>query len=144
MIKRNNPSDIVTTLKERDYAKAVFYPPITGRADSHTDFPKMRLDDQYYQRAYLLCRGKGNSEERCRNIPIDTAITPQNPAESLFEKEAVDAIECMTEFGDVEKCYHYTDAFHQKLNNRTPEPANIVGKVMNIVHLFARDLTDWC
>ena len=31
-----------------------------------------------------------------------------------FQKEMVDAIECMSEYGDVGKCNHYLEAFYKK------------------------------
>eukprot|EP00916_Digyalum_oweni_P002349 GHVL01004303.1.p1 GENE.GHVL01004303.1~~GHVL01004303.1.p1 ORF type:complete len:140 (+),score=11.35 GHVL01004303.1:41-460(+) len=113
----------VKTLKSSELIAAVFQPPTTGRKDSFADFGKMRLDDDYYHRAHALCKATTGSEFICRqDIPVDSCITPQNPTESVFAKELVDSIECMTQHLDSSKCYHFTSSLHKKLNWEDPKP----------------------
>merc|ERR1711964_116926 len=94
----------------------------------------MKFDDQHYHRAYHMCMGRGGTEEQCRNIPVDTHITPQNPLPTAFPKETLDAIECMSEHGDASKCYHYTEYFHKRVNYEAPEP----GKFAKVSALASR------
>jgi len=80
----------------------------------------MKFDDLHFKRAYNLCIGRGGSHEQCKNIPMDSHITPQNPMPTVFKAETFNAIECMTEHGDQEKCYHYTEYLHKKATFTDP------------------------
>eukprot|EP01067_Filipodium_phascolosomae_P006366 Filipodium_phascolosomae@DN4628_c0_g1_i1.p1 len=103
------------TLEPKDYSKALFMPAHTARKDSAHAINSMRLDANYYHKCYDVCRGRGFTEKQCRSrhVPIDSAITPQNPAEALFEKDVINAISCMVEHGSVKKCQHFTEKLYE-------------------------------
>merc|ERR1712194_442407 len=52
----------------------------------------------------------------------DMHVTPQNPAPAVFKKETVDAIECMSDYGDLQKCNHFMETFHKKANSGSNVP----------------------
>merc|ERR1719230_203365 len=102
------------------FPQLLFNPPATASAAEQEQLGNMKFDSDHWRRAFHLCMGRGGTVEQCKKIPMDTHITPQNPLPYVFKKEVVDAIECMTEHGDHEKCYHYTEYFSKTLLHQDP------------------------
>merc|ERR1712008_55099 len=95
--------------------------------------PSMRFDKEHYLRAYTRCRGRGGSSEECaQNLPSDAHITPQNPLPTLYKKEIVDAIECMSDYGDTQQCKHYLEGLHKKTHGEIP-PISKAAKISGAI-----------
>lgn len=109
------------TIPYSGYSGLVWSPKPCLANASNDALPKMRFDGQHYLRSYLRCRGRGSSAEDCsRTLPSDAHITPQNPLPVVYKKEIVDAIECMADNGDTQRCQHYLEGLHKKTHGEDP------------------------
>merc|ERR1719421_454095 len=110
------------TVPPDDFTKILMSPPVTGMPVETAQLANMKFDDLHWKRAYNMCIGRGGTHEKCKNIPMDAHITPQNPTPTVFKEETIAAIDCMTEHGDMSKCYHYTEYLHKKIHYEEPKP----------------------
>eukprot|EP00392_Amoebophrya_sp_AT5.2_P004385 g4393.t1 len=110
------------TVPYSGYGGLIWQPRDSLANPSVGDLGKMRFDAAHYQRAYNQCRGRGISPSVCVTaLPGDAHVTPQNPLPQQFTKEVVDAIECMSDTGDVVQCQHYLEGLHRKVNYEAPK-----------------------
>ena len=116
------------TVPPEDFTKLLMSPPVTGMPVETGQLGNMKFDDQHWKRAYNMCIGRGGTHDKCKNIPMDAHITPQNPLPMVFQQETMDAIDCMTEHGDAAKCYHFTEFFSKKVSYEEP-PKGMFTKV---------------
>merc|ERR1712194_399450 len=81
-----------------------------------SNLTKMRFDKDHYTTAYTLCKGRGLSDAACKQRLLpDLNVTPSNPLPVAFKKETIDAMECMSDHGDLGKCNHFFESFHKKI-----------------------------
>lgn len=59
----------------------------------------------------------------------------QNPLPQHFTKEMVDAIECMSDTGDVARCNHYMEVAYRKTHEESSKPG-MLSKVSASVGLM--------
>ena len=91
------------------YHELVFAPKSTAVKADASQLDNMKFDSQHYERYYTLCRGAGGDHEKCKDIPVDEHITPQNPTVQHFQKQIFDGVDCMNDHGDINKCLHHTE-----------------------------------
>eukprot|EP00386_Alphamonas_edax_P009661 GDKI01031669.1.p1 GENE.GDKI01031669.1~~GDKI01031669.1.p1 ORF type:complete len:131 (-),score=39.27 GDKI01031669.1:364-756(-) len=115
---------MAVTVPFQGWGNLLYKPPSVGAdaANKQLQAEQMKFDPVHYDRAYLLCRGKGNTHQQCRQLPEDTYITPQNPLVTAFEKEIVDGVECMIRHRDDAQCQHHFEGLYRKLSWQAPKP----------------------
>lgn len=112
------------TVPAERFTELLFKPPTTAMRPEVDQLGNMKFDGLHWKRAYNMCIGRGGTHAQCKNIPMDAHISPQNPLPVVFQKETIDAIECMTEHGDAAKCFHYTEFMHKKVNYEAQPPSS--------------------
>ncbi|CAD7943328.1 unnamed protein product [Amoebophrya sp. A120] len=125
---------MAATVPYSGYGGLIWKPRDSLANPSVGDLGKMRFDDKHYLRAYNQCRGRGIAPSICMEaLPGDAHITPQNPLPTQFSKEIVDAVECMADTGDVERCQHYFEGLHKKVNFVETEKPGTISKTVDTV-----------
>eukprot|EP00922_Rhytidocystis_sp_ex-Travisia-forbesii_P034718 GHVS01051557.1.p1 GENE.GHVS01051557.1~~GHVS01051557.1.p1 ORF type:complete len:107 (+),score=14.61 GHVS01051557.1:116-436(+) len=81
----------------------------------------MRFDEDFFERGYQMCRGAGHAHEYCARRPSLVVERHVNTTQDLFQKELVDAVECMSVMGDSNKCQHYLEGLHRTLTHARPK-----------------------
>eukprot|EP00451_Oxyrrhis_marina_P001153 CAMPEP_0204271230 /NCGR_PEP_ID=MMETSP0468-20130131/19339_1 /ASSEMBLY_ACC=CAM_ASM_000383 /TAXON_ID=2969 /ORGANISM="Oxyrrhis marina" /LENGTH=148 /DNA_ID=CAMNT_0051246855 /DNA_START=61 /DNA_END=507 /DNA_ORIENTATION=+ len=126
---------MAATIPSTEWVSLIYNPPATAAPASAEGLRQMKFDKDHFSRAYLLCRGRGGTEQQCKQLPEDTHVTPRTNTMELYKKELVDAIECMADHGDAQKCNHYTEAAFKKMHYEEPAKgtlAKLTGTAENI------------
>mmetsp|Transcript_11858 Transcript_11858/g.26427 ORF Transcript_11858/g.26427 Transcript_11858/m.26427 type:complete len:157 (-) Transcript_11858:92-562(-) len=84
--------------------------------------PAMQFDPSHWSRAYTQCIGRGLSHSECAaSIPDDVRITPSGPlATPAAAPYVANAVTCMSETGDMEKCDIHFKALQELAGYKEP------------------------
>eukprot|EP00922_Rhytidocystis_sp_ex-Travisia-forbesii_P046448 GHVS01069236.1.p1 GENE.GHVS01069236.1~~GHVS01069236.1.p1 ORF type:complete len:139 (+),score=28.26 GHVS01069236.1:155-571(+) len=110
------------TVPSSEYSKLLVLPPATSSGPEPSTLPSMRFDEDFFERGYQMCRGAGHCHRYCARRLTLVEQRHRNTTQDLFEKELVDAVECMSALGDSNKCQHHLEGLHRTLHHQRPTP----------------------
>eukprot|EP00921_Rhytidocystis_pertsovi_P018557 GHVQ01029364.1.p1 GENE.GHVQ01029364.1~~GHVQ01029364.1.p1 ORF type:complete len:177 (-),score=59.02 GHVQ01029364.1:617-1084(-) len=125
------------TIHPSAYSTILYHPPPTASGPDPSSLPHVRFDDRAYTRAFLLCTGAGHDHDYCSKRICQTVMNHELGGAGTdrregrgggwvmdnFQKECVDAIECMAVYGDERQCKHYMEGLYRLTNYRPPMPS---------------------
>eukprot|EP00922_Rhytidocystis_sp_ex-Travisia-forbesii_P034744 GHVS01051590.1.p1 GENE.GHVS01051590.1~~GHVS01051590.1.p1 ORF type:complete len:139 (+),score=27.33 GHVS01051590.1:184-600(+) len=110
------------TVPSSEYSKLVVKPPPTSSGPDPSTLQWMRFDEDFFERSYQMCRGAGHPHNYCARRLTLVDQRQRNTTQDLFEKELVDAVECMSTLVDSNRCQHYLEGLHKTLHHQQPQP----------------------